>query len=327
MSSQRPSRRNSWANERPDSLGCESGYAPGYLFPLHLLGEVDQQARRMDTAHLGPLVPFASGSNSELFKGELFNRPIVVKMVSEAESVDELALLEFDTELELLQRCSHPNILGLLGAGDVPRRFLVLEYLSGGTLSERLLQHSSVTERTLNRVRPNLYETLKIGIQLADALDYLHYRFHPQACIIHRDVKPENIGFSSSGSIVLFDFGLSACVRRFHHSHSKYEMSGGTGSLRYMAPEVALGMAYNHKVDVYSYAILMWQTATGKIPFNGASKHDYMKYVVHGGIRPPLFQLWPELFNSTLSRAWDSNADIRPEFSEILSSFKNLIPA
>ena len=320
------SRRNSWANAKNlsattdlDSTDSSSFDASSYLFPLCQLFEVDHRLRNLNLTTIRSLEPLTSGSNSELFRGEYQGRPVVVKMVSERESQNEIALLEFDMELELLQRCSHPNIMGFIGAGAVPRRFIVLDHLSGGTLSDRLLEGGG------SRSPPNLADTLNIGIQLADALDYLHHRFHPQACIIHRDVKPENIGFSSNGSIVLFDFGLSACVRKFHSSISKYEMSGCTGSLRYMAPEVALGIAYNHKVDVYSYAMVIWQTASGKIPFNGASKSDYVRYVVHGGMRPLISPRWPTTFGDVLSRAWDQNIDIRPEFSEIQSTFQDLL--
>ena len=83
------------------------------------------------------------------------------------------------------------------------------------------------------------------------------------------DLKPDNVGFTSTGALKLFDFGLVTCVHRRQDVFSNYAMTGYTGSLRYMAPEVAQRLPYNEKVDVYSYGIMVWQMARDKIPFKG----------------------------------------------------------
>ena len=81
-------------------------------------------------------------------------------------------------------------------------------------------------------------------------MDYLHSRCHPGASIIHRDLKPDNVGFSADGTLKLFDLGLCTCVRTIVDDQP-YAMTGCTGSLRYMAPEVTLRLPYTEKVDVY----------------------------------------------------------------------------
>jgi serine/threonine protein kinase len=82
-------------------------------------------------------------------------------------------------------------------------------------------------------------------------------------------LKPDNVGFTSDGELKLFDFGLVTCVRSRVNSNAAYEMTGYTGSLRYMAPEVALRLPYTEKVDVYSFAIMVWQMARDRVPFKG----------------------------------------------------------
>ena len=80
-------------------------------------------------------------------------------------------------------------------------------------------------------------EVLRIAKDLADALDYCHTRVHGNAMIIHRDLKPENLGLTTEGRLKLFDFGLCRCVQKRSSDSDAYEMTGNTGSLRYMAPE------------------------------------------------------------------------------------------
>ena len=102
-------------------------------------------------------------------------------------------------------------------------------------------------------------------------------------------------------------------------------MIGNTGSLRYMAPEVALKRPYSEKVDVYSFGILVWQMARDKIPFKDCNVNDFMKNIVIGGQRPKLDKSWPVGFSSLLKRCWSADASQRPSFSQLLSEFNELI--
>ena len=74
--------------------------------------------------------------------------------------------------------------------------------------------------------------------------------------IVHRDIKPENVGISSDGILKLFDFGLCRVVRKRLSADEAYAMTGNTGSIRYMAPEVVLKLPYTEKVDVFSFAVV-----------------------------------------------------------------------
>lgn len=94
---------------------------------------------------------------------------------------------------------------------------------------------------------------------LAAANHYLNFEFSPEAILMHRDVKLSNIGVASSGALKLFDFGNSRCTRRTGRNiYGTYDLTGGIGSIRYMAPEVVLHLPYNEKADVYSFAIIAW---------------------------------------------------------------------
>ena len=85
--------------------------------------------------------------------------------------------------------------------------------------------------------------------------------------VIHRDLKPENIGVDSNGRLKLFDFGLGRCVKKRSKDTESYKMTGETGTLRYMAPEVVLSKPYTEKVDTYSFGIVVWTMATNTVAF------------------------------------------------------------
>lgn len=126
-------------------------------------------------------------------------------------------------------------------------------------------------------------------------------------------------------------------------------MTGYTGSLRYMAPEVAQRLPYNEKVDVYSYGIMVWQMARDKIPFKGVvhihihisyihsskmsyhnggsgfNKDEFIRAVVKGGLRPKLDHNWPKEFSDLLTSCWDNDPLKRPSFAKIVEGLKKII--
>ena len=155
----------------------------------------------------------------------------------------------------------------LLGAGTKPRPYIILERLRDLNVMLGLNNPDSGTS-FMSRSTFTLQEVLKIAKDLADALDYIHTQVHRDAMIIHRDLKPENLGLSADGRLKLFDFGLCRCVQKRTSESDAYEMTGNTGSLRYMAPEVVLNRGYNEKVDVFSFAVVMWTIAREKVKIN-----------------------------------------------------------
>ena len=97
-------------------------------------------------------------------------------------------------------------------------------------------------------------DVLQCARSIASAMEYCQVKAIPGSMVLHRDLKPDNIGFTLNGQVKVIDFGLAKIVDNASAmSDEVYIMSGETGSLRYMAPEVADSLPYNHKADVYSF--------------------------------------------------------------------------
>jgi len=278
--------------------------------------------------HFTDIQHLTDGSNANIFIARFNGEKVIIKMIKEEVQLDAVAVHEFDVEHGLLSRISHPNIIKLMGAGRVPRRFIVLEWLSGGSLSNILSQNQvkpGLAQKLFRRPSFTYANLLSRAKDIADAIDYLNQRCHPGATIIHRDLKPDNVGFTAGGMLKLFDFGLCTCVRQRSTSDEAYEMTGNTGSLRYMAPEVALRRPYNEKADVYSFGIMVWQMARDRVPFKGMSREDFMQLVVHGGERPKLDKSWPAAFSNMLVACWHRDHRERPTFASLSETLGQLM--
>eukprot|EP01038_Epipyxis_sp_PR26KG_P016052 gene16052-21797_t len=276
---------------------------------------------------LSDIKHLADGSNANVFMARYNNEKVIIKMIKEEVQLDQVAVHEFDLEHGMLARMSHPHIIRVLGAGYFPRRFIVLEWLGGGSLNSILMEHQSkvgLAQKLFRKPSFTYANLLSKARDMAEALDYLHRTCHPGATILHRDLKPDNIGFMADGTLKLFDFGLCTCVKSRESSTTAYKMTGYTGSLRYMAPEVALRQPYTEKVDVYSYGIILWQMASDKIPFKGLNKEQFMNHVVREGNRPKLDHSWPEGFGILLTSCWHNDPLKRPSFAAILQELDKL---
>jgi len=216
---------------------------------------------------------------------------VVVKFLRRSVMVDRKKFArgaaDLVIEASLLSALNHPNIIRLLGVteGQVEDNFangkdhgffLVLDRLHD-TLDHKLVEWKErqakysgfmfrATHDPRGRIRrADLLERLHIARSLADAVRYLH-----DHNVAFRDLKPENIGFTKEGVLKLFDFGLAKELkphRRF--ADGTYQLTGNTGSRRYMAPEVATVRPYNLSVDAYSFGILLWELSALEKPFDG----------------------------------------------------------
>jgi len=272
----------------------------------------------------------ATGSNSYVYtaKFKRSNEKVVIKMLREDVVNDPIANEEFDKEFAILSRLDHPNIIKVLGSGCEPHKFLVLEFLSKGSLdmvqSNAKASLGFLQKRLLGRSAFLFADVIRMAIEIALAMNYLHTQVYRDIKIIHRDLKHDNIGFNSDGQLKIFDFGLCACVGKDSNPDELYELTGGTGSMRYMAPEVALRKPYSEKVDVYSFAIVVWQMAKGKIFKKNGKCSEFMNDVVLGGERPVVEKSWPREFSELLISCWDSDPTRRSSFAEILSTLNGI---
>mmetsp|Transcript_23993 Transcript_23993/g.66487 ORF Transcript_23993/g.66487 Transcript_23993/m.66487 type:complete len:388 (+) Transcript_23993:97-1260(+) len=148
---------------------------------------------------------------------------------------------------------------------------------------------------------------------IANAIYYLHSK-----SIVYRDLKPDNLGFDVNGNLKLFDFGLAKRMDTVEKAgDGMYLLTGNTGSLRYMAPEVAKGEPYNQRVDTYSFGMLFWQICSLQTPFAGMSAKTHADRVVQKGQRPRPDRSWPSSWIDMMVRSWDPDASKRPDFDEI----------
>eukprot|EP00592_Proboscia_alata_P004354 CAMPEP_0194378660 /NCGR_PEP_ID=MMETSP0174-20130528/36769_1 /TAXON_ID=216777 /ORGANISM="Proboscia alata, Strain PI-D3" /LENGTH=366 /DNA_ID=CAMNT_0039160859 /DNA_START=107 /DNA_END=1204 /DNA_ORIENTATION=- len=180
----------------------------------------------------------------------------------------EDAIIDLAIEARFLAVVHHPNIIKIRGIslGDPCRQgfFLVLDRLYD-TLEGRMVKWkarqkkieglmSKVIDRNGKKRSELWWERVHNGYDIASAMSYLH------SCnIIYRDLKPENIGYDVRGVLKIFDFGLAQELRpKEMFEDGTYELTGFTGTIRYMPPEVAQSQRYNSTVDVYSFSILLW---------------------------------------------------------------------
>ena len=101
-------------------------------------------------------------------------------------------------------------------------------------------------------------------------------------------------------------------------------MSGMAGSKRFMAPEVCNGLPYNEKVDVYSFAVVLWEICTLRKPFAGMSVADHYREVIVGGLRPPLDPRWPARLVNLLQECWHEDPDRRPSMVDARNTLRQI---
>jgi len=162
-------------------------------------------------------------------------------------------------------------------------------------------------------------ERLLVALDVADALEYLHSKR-----IIYRDLKLENIGFTVDNNTVLFDFGLAKELKPGEYSET-YHLTGHTGSLRYMSPEVARYLPYNLSADIYSFGVFLWHLYSGEMPFETMSRSAHSHLVVYGGERPPCQTSWPESLTSLMKSCWEEAPYKRPTMPEVTDALRSEI--
>ena len=169
--------------------------------------------------------------------------------------------------------------------------WLISEYISNRTL-------------TIAKFNMNYFELTKVAFQIAEVMEYLHSRR-----IIHRDLKPDNIMICNK-SPILIDFGLS-----------RNELGADTittemGTYNYMAPEVFKN-EYGRSVDVYSYAMILWELYSKIVPFAG-KKMAVISNEISNGIRPEFDDNCPDGLRNLIIKGWSADPKSRPTFTEII---------
>lgn len=217
-------------------------------------------------------------------------------------------------ETTMLASLDHINIIKIHGrAGDIANRigdgfFILLDRLTE-TLDDRFVRWKNLLQR--KKGPPSLAQ-VNTACYIADALSYLHSK-----SIIFRDLKPSNIGFDSTGTVKLFDFGFALSVADGDNDKPRL-LHDRCGTPRYMAPENALDLGYSLPADVYSFGILLWEICALKKPFGSIkSAHEFNKAIFKKGVRPKLSTHWPECLSAIMISCWSESARERPNMQYV----------
>ncbi|MBA0797596.1 hypothetical protein Gohar_008277 [Gossypium harknessii] len=197
---------------------------------------------------------------------------------------------------------SNLTITSADGHDSLPSRAccVVVEYLPGGTLKQYLIRN--------RRKKLALKVVIQLALDLSRGLSYLHARK-----IVHRDVKTENLLLDAHRNVKIADFGV-ARVEAWNPS----DMTGETGTLGYMAPEVLNGKPYNRKCDVYSFGICLWEIYCCDMPFPDLSFVQVSSAVVQENLRPAIPRCCPSSLANIMRKCWDANPKNRPEMEDVV---------
>ncbi|GLT33201.1 hypothetical protein SLA2020_078060 [Shorea laevis] len=265
---------------------------------------------------VGPKI--GEGSHAKVYKGKYKNQNVAIKVVRRGETPEEIARREarFAREVAMLSRVQHKNLVKFIGACKEPMMVIVTELLVGGTLRKYLL---NMRPRSLD-----LPVAIGFALDIARAMECLHSHG-----IIHRDLKPENLILTADHRTVkLADFGLA-------REESLTEMmTAETGTYRWMAPELYSTVTlrhgekkhYNHKVDAYSFAIVLWELIHNKLPFEGMSNLQAAYAAAFKNVRPSADDL-PKDLASIVTSCWQEDPNSRPNFTQIIQLLLNCLSA
>jgi len=186
-------------------------------------------------------------------KDKKLERDVTVKVMREEYVLDEDFLKRFDIEARSAASLSNTNIVNVYDVGkEDDINFIVMEYIDGLTLKE-IIHKKAPFEND---------ELIGVTIQIAQALSHAHTNN-----IIHRDIKPQNIMVTKSGIVKVMDFGIAKAVT----TSTTTTTSNSMGSVHYFSPEQAKGKSVDLRSDIYSLGIVMFEMATGELPFDGDS--------------------------------------------------------
>ncbi|KAG5624734.1 hypothetical protein H5410_009952 [Solanum commersonii] len=246
----------------------------------------------------------ASGSYGDLYKGTYCSQEVAIKILK-SERLNAELQTEFAQEVYIMRKVRHKNVVQFIGACTRPPNLcIVTEYMSGGSVYDYLhKQRGSFKLPTL----------LKVAIDVSKGMNYLH-----QNNIIHRDLKAANLLMDENEVVKVADFGVARVKAQTG------VMTAETGTYRWMAPEVIEHKPYDHKADVFSFGVVLWELLTGKIPYEYLTPLQAAIGVVQKGLRPTIPKHTPLKLAELLETCWQQDPTSRPDFSAIVDILQQI---